>query len=192
MGNVKKYSDEEAKERKKIAKKKDYEKNRDKYREYHKQYRDKNKDIIKKQQKKWKSSNKDKIKTWWLNNPDYKKQYRSSKKNDVLFVLTEKIRKAILQSFNHKNFKKSSITTQILGCSFEEFKTHLETQFESWMNWQNRGLYNGELNYGWDIDHVIPLATAKTEADIIKLNHYSNLRPLCGKINRNIKRDKID
>jgi hypothetical protein len=52
------------------------------------------------------------------------------------------------------------------------------------MNWDNRGLYNGQRNYGWDIDHIIPLATAKTIEDVIKLNHYTNLRPRCSYLNR--------
>jgi hypothetical protein len=30
------------------------------------------------------------------------------------------------------------------------------------MNWGNYGKYNGEINYGWDIDHIIPLYTSKT------------------------------
>jgi hypothetical protein len=60
------------------------------------------------------------------------------------------------------------------------------------MNWENRGLYNGELNYGWDIDHKIPLSTAETEEEIYKLNHYSNLQPLCSKVNRDIKKDKLE
>ncbi len=60
------------------------------------------------------------------------------------------------------------------------------------MTWENRGLYNGEFNYGWDIDHIIPISFAKTEEDIIKLNHYTNLQPLCSKINRDIKKDKLD
>lgn len=72
-----------------------------------------------------------------------------------------------------------------------EFKSYLESKFETWMNWENRGLYNGELNYGWDIDHIIPLSSAKTEDDIIKLNHYSNLQPLCSYTNRYIKKDLI-
>ena len=57
------------------------------------------------------------------------------------------------------------------------------------MTWENKGLYNGELNYGWDIDHIIPVSSGKTEDDMIKLNHYTNLQPLCSKINRDIKRN---
>jgi hypothetical protein len=60
------------------------------------------------------------------------------------------------------------------------------------MTWENRGLYNGELNYGWDIDHVIPLSSVETEDEIVNLNHYTNLQPLCSKIYRDIKRDKIN
>ena len=60
------------------------------------------------------------------------------------------------------------------------------------MNWGNKGLYNGKLNYGWDIDHRIPLSLAKTEEDVIRLNHYTNLQPLCSKINRDIKRNSIN
>ena len=78
-----------------------------------------------------------------------------------------------------------------LGCSFEEFKIYLESKFEDWMTWKNYGLYNGELNYGWDIDHIIPSSTAKNENDIYHLSHYSNLQPLCSKTNRDIKKDKI-
>jgi hypothetical protein len=59
------------------------------------------------------------------------------------------------------------------------------------MTWDNKGLYNKKLNYGWDIDHIIPLSLAKTEEEIIKLNHYTNLQPLCGYTNRYIKVNKI-
>ena len=46
-------------------------------------------------------------------------------------------------------------------------------------------------NYGkWHIDHIIPLSSAKTEQDILKLCHYTNLQPLWAKGNI-IKSNKI-
>lgn len=78
-----------------------------------------------------------------------------------------------------------------LGCSFEEFKVYLESKFEDWMTWKNYGKYNGELNYGWDLDHIVPLSNATTENEIYSLSHYSNLQPLCSRTNRDIKKDKI-
>ena len=58
------------------------------------------------------------------------------------------------------------------------------------MSWDNYGKYNGEFNYGWDIDHIKPISSAKTKEEIIKLNHYTNLRPLCSKENLD-KKDKF-
>jgi hypothetical protein len=84
--------------------------------------------------------------------------------------------------------RENSKLRQILGCTLQEFKNHLESQFEPWMTWDNRGLYNGQLNYGWDVDHIIPKATAKTQEELIKLNHYTNLRPRCSYLNRVIDR----
>ena len=60
------------------------------------------------------------------------------------------------------------------------------------MTWDNHGIYNGELNYGWDIDHVIPISSSKTEEDVVNLNHYTNFQPLDGYINRYIKRNKVN
>jgi hypothetical protein len=66
---------------------------------------------------------------------------------------------------------------------------YIESKFEDWMNWDNRGKFNGELNYGWDLDHIVPISSAVTEEDIIKLNHYTNFQPLCSYINRVIKKN---
>ncbi len=95
----------------------------------------------------------------------------------------------IYESFKNNGYSKSSRTKTILGCTFEEFKSYLESKFENWMTWENRGLYNGELSYGWDIDHIIPISSAITESDVLLLNHYTNLQPLCSYTNRYIKRD---
>lgn len=59
------------------------------------------------------------------------------------------------------------------------------------MNWNNYGLYNGTEGYGWDIDHIEPLSNAKTEAELLKLWNFKNLQPLCSKVNRDIKKNKL-
>ncbi len=62
------------------------------------------------------------------------------------------------------------------------------------MTWENKGNPKDgihEPNKTWDIDHIIPTSTAITEEDVIRLNHYTNLQPLCSFYNRNIKKDKI-
>jgi len=130
-----------------------------------KEYRDKNKDII------------------------YQKS-RERMSNDILFKCIKVIRSRISSSINRRKYTKKSSTYNILGCSYEEFRLYLESKFEAWMSWDNYGLYNGELNYGWDIDHIIPMSSAKTEEDVIILNHYTNLQPLCSLTNRYLKRDK--
>jgi hypothetical protein len=60
------------------------------------------------------------------------------------------------------------------------------------MTWENWGKYNGELYYGWDLDHIIPSSSAITENDILKLNHYTNFQPLDSLINRFVKKDRLD
>ena len=155
-----------------------------------KKYRENNHDIAKQSSKKYKSNNKEKIKA-------YRELYKTrrneldieKKKSDPLYKLKYNIRSGILKAFKRTNNKKNNKTVVILGCSFEEFKKHLENKFEPWMNWNNHGKYNGEINYGWDIDHIVPISTAKTEEDVIRLNHYTNLQPLCSKTNRDIKRN---
>jgi len=113
------------------------------------------------------------------------------RQNDAVFRIRKNIRTYIRNSFKYKGYKKTTKTEIILGCTFKEFKSHIESIFESWMTWDNYGKYNGDFNYGWDIDHIIPISSAKTEEDVLKLNHFSNLRPLCSYTNRHIKSNKI-
>jgi|688.fasta_scaffold201720_5 hypothetical protein len=134
--------------------------------------------------KKWSDNNKPKVR---FNHNKYTKERMLI---DPVFKLKCYLRTSINHVLRKNGYSKKTRTHNILGCSYEEFKTHLESKFESWMTWDNYGLYNGELNYGWDIDHIIPLSSGKTEDDLINLNHYTNLQPLCSKINRDIKKNK--
>ena len=148
-------------------------------------YREKNAESIKQKKRENYEANKTKIR-------EYNRNYKINRiKDDPLFFLKRKIHNIIYKAIKH-NYTKNKSTLQILGCSYEEFKQHLESQFESWMNWENYGLYKkGELNYGWDIDHIIPTSSAKTEDKLIQLNHYTNLKPLCSYTNRYIKKDNL-
>jgi hypothetical protein len=127
------------------------------------------------------------------NNKDKRNKYLSKRrKNDPMFKLITNIRNLIYNSFYYNGYSKESKTENILDCSYEELKNYLESKFENWMTWENKGLYNGEFNYGWDIDHIIPVSSVRTEEELIKLNHYTNLQPLCSKLNRDIKKNKIE
>jgi superfamily II DNA/RNA helicase len=147
-----------------------------------KRYAQINKDKVNTIKKNWAKENKEKVKQAKL------KHFKNKLANDPLYKLKHNIGCSIRQSFKRNGFTKKSRTYMILGCTFEEFKQHLESLWEPWMSWGNYGLYNGTSNYGWDIDHIIPSSSAVTEEDVIKLNHYTNLKPLCSFYNRNIKK----
>jgi len=181
--------------------------NKEQVKKNHKKWRDNNKEkeIIRIME--YQVNNKKSIinyrKKWYSENQDYVKDYRESYKEtrrikdkerksvDNLYRLTCNVRSSIRRGFLNKGYKKNTKTYKILGCSFEELKKHIESQWEDWMSWDNYGLYNGEYGYGWDIDHILPLSTAINEGDVIRLNHFTNLQPLCSYTNRVIKRNSI-
>jgi hypothetical protein len=73
----------------------------------------------------------------------------------------------------------------MIGCVPKQLKIHIENQFTDNMSWDNYGLF------GWHIDHIVPLSSAKTEEDLYKLCHYTNLQPLWAKDNWS-KSNKLD
>lgn len=171
------------KDKVKESKKKSYLNNKEKNLKYAKEYRDTNKIVLNKKNKIYSELNKDK-----RNNRDSER-----KVNDPLFKLTCNLKCLIRSSLKQNGFTKNTKTYNILGCTFSEFKEYIESKFESWMNWNNYGNpKDGEysLNKTWDFDHIIPLSSARTEDELLKLNHYTNLQPLCSYTNRWIKTNK--
>lgn len=118
-------------------------------------------------------------------------RYSNKLKSDPVFRLKHNLRRRINSAISDGGYTKRARTVTYLGCEFEVFKIHIESQFESWMSWDNYGGIPTELNQTWDIDHIIPLSTAITEEDVFTLTNYKNLRPLCSYYNRYIKRNKI-
>lgn len=171
-----------------------YKNNKDKFINSKNRNKDKNDAKLKEYRKEYYENNKEKLKLSVdpIKRRIYQNNYIKTRKvNDSLFKLKQNIRSIIYNSFRNNGFSKNTKTYIVLGCSYEEFKLYLESKFECWMTWENKGLYNGDFNYGWDVDHIIPISSAKNEEDLIKLNHYTNLQPLCSKINRDIKKDSL-
>lgn len=123
-------------------------------------------------------SQKERVKVW----------KRARRLSDPLYLKIELIRNHSRISLG--GYKNGSKIHNILGISYQEFRKHIEKQFESWMTWDNHFIYNGELNYGWQLDHIIPLSSAKNEEELIKLSHYTNLQPICGYTNMHLKDKK--
>ena len=192
---------EEQKEKRREYDRKWREKNREKVNEYKKKWNENNKEKRRESDRKRYQNNKEKIgqanKKWKENNKEKRRESdrkwsKLKRDTDPLFKLTRNLRSSISRAIARNGCKKTSKTMEILGVDYDTFKQYIENQFESWMNWDNYGKYiRGTFNYGWDIDHIIPCSSATTEEEIIKLNHYTNLRPLCSKINRDVKRGNI-
>lgn len=137
-----------------------------KNKEYSKRHKEKNKDKIEENKIKWKQQNK-------TSNPNYWSNYRNNRnKKDCNFKFSNSIRSLIFGAFRRgKNqYKKNAKTETILGCTIEEFRNYISAQFKKGMSFDNHG--------EWHLDHIIPIATAQSEEDIIKLNHYTNFQPL--------------
>lgn len=119
---------------------------------------------------------------------DYKLEIKAKRKLEAKHkrrkCIKAKIRKIISRSIKNKGYTKNSRTFDILGCDYDTFIKHIERQFKEGMNWENHGAY------GWHYDHILPLAYADSEEDIIRLNHYTNIRPLWATENI-VKSDRI-
>jgi hypothetical protein len=89
--------------------------------------------------------------------------------------MTENLRRLTHKAF--KGFSKNGSSEELLGCSWETAKAHLESGFTDGMTWENYG------KYGWHIDHIVPLCSANNGEEARALCHYTNLQPLWAKDN---------
>lgn len=80
---------------------------------------------------------------------------------------------------------KPATTKELLGCSLEKLKSHLESQFELGMTWENHG--------EWHVDHIEPVANMDIDNpdSIRRIWHYTNLQPLWAAENLS-KGDRLD
>jgi hypothetical protein len=145
----------------------------------------------------WHSKNKDWVaerkRKKALDNPEreaeIRRKYRLRKKeSDPLYSLRSSVRTYMNDSFSRNGWSKTSNTHDIIGCSFDFLKEHIESRFKYGMHWGNKGLYSDVGPRKWNVDHIIPLSLAKTDSDLFRLWHWTNLRPMWADKNK----DKSD
>jgi hypothetical protein len=162
---------------------------------YQREYSKNNHEHIKLWVKKYREENKEKINEIAReNSKKYREKYkdiineRNRKNRKIKYdtspinKLTRCVRHRLNEFLKERKINKRNKTFNIIGCSPLDLKIHLEKQFKEGMCWENYGFY------GWHIDHIIPLSSGKTEIEILKLSHYTNLQPLWS--NENFKKGK--
>lgn len=93
-------------------------------------------------------------------------------KNQPKNIINSRFQNAIRKAL-HGRIQTSEYFIHI-DYTMDELRTHLENQFDDWMNWGNHGL--------WHIDHIIPVAsfdfTSMEDEDFKKCWALENLQPL--------------
>lgn len=119
--------------------------------------------------KEYRKENRDKVNTW------KKTMYNRSKESQSEVYTQRRVKENIARRLRLLlKGQKSQPTTELIGCSIDEFKTHLESTWTEGMSWGNYG------TRGWHIDHVIPCAAFDQDDEIERRAcwNYRNLRAL--------------
>jgi hypothetical protein len=99
-------------------------------------------------------------------------KWRNIRKEQPKYKLINAVRSRLAEYLKQKGYKKDKNTFNIIGCTPDELRQHIEKQFKIGMTWENYG------HETWHIDHIIPISSGKNKDEIYKLSHYSNLQPL--------------
>jgi len=87
-----------------------------------------------------------------------------------------RVRTKALISRAVKGYEDNSETAELIGCTHLNYMLHLSRQFYKGMSFENKN--------EWEVDHIIPISSAKTKEEILVLSKFTNLRPLWRKNNR--------
>jgi len=151
--------------------KKEYYNNKEKRNASAKAWKEKNKERLIKWGENYRNLNRDKYnKLAQANREKHREAYNlraKEKRKDPLEKLKWRVRLNISRAFKSKRFTKNGTTEKYLGCDYNFFIQYIESQFKKGMTWDNIHL-----------DHIKPMASAKTEKEVIELNHYTNFQPL--------------
>jgi len=164
-----------------------YAENQERMLEINKQYRKENAEHLKQKANEYRAENRHRSRAWNKKYRDANKdkimsKLRERRRNDPFLRLRDAIRGSIRAYLGSKKTRRGS-TFEIVGCTPDFLRGHLEKQFKPGMTWENYGSH-------WHVDHRIPLASGNSADEIKGLSHWTNLQPLEA-IENIIKSDKI-
>lgn len=152
-----------------------FDRRRKKLREYTKNYKKRPENIKKRKitNKIYysKEENRQRRRDWWA------KYAKERKVKDPQYATILRIRTRICMALKNKGVKKSLKTVELIGCSYDFLRKHIESQFREGMCWNKK--------HSFHIDHIIPLNSFDL-ADPEQLKaacHWTNLQPLYPKEN---------
>ena len=157
-------------------------KNKEYFAAYNKEYRNKNAESLKEYQRvharknvvnrriakrKYKLANKEKVRA------SERIRMRRKFHTDPQYKLRV-LAGAASQRMVKAGWTKRHRSAALIGCTWEQLKVHMESQFKPGMTWRNHS------KFGWHIDHIRPLSSFDlTQPDQMeKAMHYTNLQPL--------------
>lgn len=117
-----------------------------------------------------------------LHQERYRELSRLQRQNDMHYKISCNLRSRIRIAIKQQSAIKSAHLQDLLGCSIDFLKFHLESQFSEGMSWANYG------KHGWEIHHIKPCALfdLTKEEDQKKCFHWTNTKPLWQKDNSSI------
>ena len=123
-------------------------------------------------------------KEWKERNPDQhrhgqNKYQKRRRKSDPAYRIKMNLSRRMNEAVMDQGAMKLGTSLSLFGCSADELKAHLESQFTKGMSWDNYGVY------GWHIDHIKPCSSFDLTLDSEQkiCFHYSNVQPLWAKDN---------
>ena len=108
--------------------------------------------------------------------PDVKIHVSNQKKNNPVYKRRNYLRSIVRQAVIKQKKVSAKTCNDLIGCSAQQARDHLEQQFEPWMNWNNYGSDREK----WCIDHIVPISSIDIfdEKDVKIIFHYTNMQPL--------------
>lgn len=114
-------------------------------------------------------------------NKDARKQVINEYRKHPIVILRRRITNNINKSFKRFNVPRTKECIDILGCDLDFFVEYIKDKFNDTVSLDN--IKN------WELDHIIPVSSAKNTWEMECLNHYTNFQPLLAKTNQQ-KADK--